>query len=327
MHMPGEQHHYVPRFLLKHFTRGKKPQIFVYDKSNDKQFRTNIKNISAESGFYDLEVDDGVLTLEPGLAQLEANTSGIIKKILREKTLKALDGHEVAILAVFLAVQFVRTKEHRLRFEHLGKLFAQKLRDMGATEDNVVEYTKSGTGLSEEKLIGFKSVMGAKEFVPYFLNKVWVLFETTNRHPFYISDNPLTLHNEVDHGPYGNIGLAVRGIEIYLPISTTLCLGLLCPSIAQEFQKAYENIRRLDRVAPGLADSVMNKPGAARAFCDGLVNGTSIQVIEDNVMMMNSLQVMYSSRFVYCESDYFGLVKKMIDDNEKFREGLKPTVS
>lgn len=325
--MSAEQHHYVPRFLLKHFTSGKKPQIFVYDKSNDNQFRTNIKNIAAEHGFYDIEVDDEILTLEPGLAHLEANTSGIIKKILKERTLKTLDEHEVAILAVFLAVQFVRTKEHRLRFEHLGELFAQKLRDMGVSEENITEQTKSKTGLPEDKLIGFESVLGAKEFVPHFLNKVWVLFETTIKHPFYISDNPLTLHNEVDHGPYGNIGLAVRGIEIYLPISTTLCLGLLCPSIAKEFQNAYENLRQLDQVAPGLADTIMNNPEASRAFCEGLVNGTPIQVIEDNVMMMNSLQVMHSSRFLYCETDYFDLAKRMIKDNSKFREGLKPTLS
>lgn len=325
--MPGEQHHYVPIFILKHFTKGKKPQIYVYDKSNDNQFHTNIKNIAAENGFYDLEVDDGALTLEPGLAHLEENTSGIIKKIIKQKTLKILDEHEVAILAVFLAVQFVRTKEHRLRFEHLGELFAQKLRDMGATEENIAEQTKSATGLPEDKLIGLRSVLGAKEFVPHFLNKVWVLYETTHKYPFYISDNPLTLHNEVDHGPYGNIGLAVKGIEIYLPISTTLCLGFLCPSIAEEFQKAYDTIQSLDKTSPGLADAIMNKPEAARAFCEGLVNGTPIQVIEDSVTMMNSLQVMFSSRFVYCENNSFDLVKRMIGDNEKFREGLKPTVS
>ncbi|MCG7962178.1 MAG: DUF4238 domain-containing protein, partial [Candidatus Thiodiazotropha taylori] len=290
------------------------------------QFRTNIKNVAAEKGFYDLEVDDGVLTLEPGLAHLEANASAVIKKILKEKTLKVLDEREVTILAVFLAVQFVRTKEHRLRFERLGEMFAQKLREMGASEENIAEQTKSSTGLPEDKLIGFKSVLGAKEFVPHFLNKVWVLFETTSRYPFYISDNPLTLHNGMDHGFYGNIGLAVRGIELYLPISTTLCLALICPSIVEEFQIAYQNIRRLDQIAPGLADTVMKKPAATREFCDGLVNGTPISVIDDNVMMMNSLQVMYSSRFVYCERESFDLVERMIKDDERFREGLKPTV-
>lgn len=325
--MLGEKHHYVPRFLLKHFTKGKKPQIFVYDKANDNQFRTNIKNIASESDFYNIEVDDNILTLEPDLSRLEANSSRIVKKILRERTLKKLDDHEAAVLAVFLAVQFVRTKEYRLRFEHLRRLVAPKLRDVPASEEDVAEQNKSTIGLPEDKLIGFKSVIGAKEFVPHFLNKVWVLFETTAKYPFYISDNPVTLHNEVDHGFYGNIGLGVRGIEIYLPISTTLCLGLLCPSIAEEFYKAYENIRRLDRVAPGLADTIMSKPGATKAFCEGLINGTPIQVIEDNVVMINSLQVIYSSRFVYCETESFDLVKRMIKDNEKFREGLKPTVS
>lgn len=325
--MAGEQQHYVPRFLLKNFTHGKKPKIFVYDKSNDKRFHTNIKNIAAENGFYELEVADGILTLEPSLAHLEANTSGIIKKLVNEKAIKALNVHEVAILAVFLAVQFVRTKEHRLRFEHIGKLFAQKLRDMGATEENIEEVTKGPVGVPEDKLVGLKSVLGAKEFVPYFLNKAWVLFETTRKHPFFISDNPLTLHNDIDHEPYGNIGLAVRGIEMYLPISTSLCLGLLCPTIAEHFQKAHMKLKIFDHMAPGFADSIMKKSATARAFCDGLVNGTPIKVTEDNVTMINSLQVIYSSRFVYCETDAFGLVERMLGDNMKFREGLKPTVS
>jgi hypothetical protein len=325
--MPGEQQHYVARFLLKNFSHGKKPKIFVYDKSNDKRFQTNIKNVAAENGFYELELEASVLTLEPGLAHLEANTSGIIKKLIRDRSIKALNKHDVVILAVFLAVQFVRTKEHRLRFEHLGELFAQKLRDMGASEENIKEITGGPTSIPQDKLIGFKSLLDTKEFVPHFLNKAWVLFETTNKHPFYISDNPIGLHNEIDHRPYGNLGLAVTGIEIYFPISSTLCLGLLCPTIAEEFQKAYKNIKILDQMASGLADSVMNKPAVARAFCDGLVNGTPIKVIEDNVTMINSLQVMYSSRFVYCESNTFELVERMISDNQKYREGLKPTIT
>lgn len=325
--MPGEQHHYVPKFLLKNFTHGKKPKIFVYDKSNDKRFHTNIKNIAAESGFYDIEVPEGILTLEPGLAHLETHASGIIKKLTQENSIRSLNEHDIAILAVFLAVQFVRTKEHRLRFEHLGKLLEKRMREMGATDENIEGLKRGPDGTSQDKLIGLKSVLDANEFVPYFLNKAWVLFETTHKHPFFISDNPLTLHNELNHGPYGNLGLAVRGIEIYLPISTTLCLGLLCPSIAEQFQKAQENMKILDAIAPGLADSAMNKPDAARAFCDGLANGSPIKIIEDSVTMLNSLQVMYSSRFVYCETDSFELVERMIRDNGKFREGLKPSVS
>jgi hypothetical protein len=325
--MPGEQQHYVPQFLLKNFTHGKKPKIFVYDKSNDKRFHTNIKNVAAENGFYDLEVEDTVLTMEPGLAHLEANTSRIIRKLTKTRSIKSLSEDEVAILAVFLAVQFVRTKEHRLRFEHLGELFAQKLRDRGAAAENIEGVTGSPGSVPEDKLFGLRSLAGAKEFVPHFLNKAWLLLETTPKNPFFISDNPIGLHNEIDHGPYGNIGLAVRGIEIYLPISSTLCLNLLCPTTAEEFRKAYEKLRMLDRVAPGLADSAMKEPAFARAFCDGLINGTPIPLVEDNVTMINSLQVVYSSRFVYCETNAFELVERMIRDNQKYREGLKPEIS
>ena len=324
--MQGEQQHYVPRFLLKNFTHGKKPKIFVYDKSNDNRFHTNIKNIAAENGFYDLEFEDGVLTAEPSLARLEANTSGIIKKLIKGRNIKSLSEDEVAILALFLAVQFVRTKEHRLRFEHLGKQITQKLCDMGVKEEKINEFIGSPGSSPEDKLFGLRSLVNAKEFVPHFLNKAWVLLETTSRNPFFISDNPIGLHNDMHFGPYGNLGLAVKGIQIYLPISSTLCLNFLCPTIAEEFVKAYDNIRHLDQVAPGLADSAMKKPAFARAFCDGLVNGTQIRVVEDNVTMINSLQVVYSSRFVYCESDAFKLIERMIRDNQKYREGLKPLI-
>lgn len=246
--MSKELQHYVPRFLLKNFAKGKKPQIFVYDKSNDKQFKTNIKNIAAETGFYDIKVDDGEFTLEPGLSHLESNTSGIIKKITNERSLQHLEEKDTAIFAVFLAVQFVRTKEHRIRFEHMGDLLKQKLTAIGATEENISELIGSQNGVPEEKMIGFQSIMDADEFVPHFLNKTWALFETNNECPLYTSDNPITLHNENDYGFRGNIGLAVKGIQIYIPLSSTLCLGLLCPSIGDEFKKGYEDIKFIDKI-------------------------------------------------------------------------------
>jgi hypothetical protein len=93
---------------LKNFARGE--QVYVYDKSSDKRFRTNIKNIAAETGFYDLEVDADILTPEPALAQLEANTSTVIRKIVEAKSLRVLETNDIAVIAAFLAVQFVRIK-------------------------------------------------------------------------------------------------------------------------------------------------------------------------------------------------------------------------
>lgn len=83
----------------------------------------------------------------------------------------------------------------------------------------------------------------------------------------------------------------------------------------------------LDGFAPGFADQAMQKPAEVRAFCKGLESGAAIPVSKDNVTMMNSLQVIYSSRFVYCEVNNFDLVVRMIEDDEGRWQALRPVVS
>jgi hypothetical protein len=209
-------------------------------------------------------------------------------------------------------------------FQHLKELVKNDLQKRGVSEEEIQRLTTGLDDLPEDKLFGIRSIVAAKEFIPHFLNKVWVLYETIPQAPFYISDNPIGLHNDLNHSPYGNIGLAVKGIQVYLPLSSTLCLALLCPSIATEFQRGYENLKVIDRTAPGLANSLMSRPETTRAFVEGFVTGSPIRVVEENVTMMNSLQVIYSSRFVYCQKNLFSLVERMIKDNEKYRQALRP---
>jgi hypothetical protein len=125
-----------------------------------------------------LEIDDAVLTIEPELANLEASTSHILKALLREKTIHAFDTSSRTTLAIFLAVQFVRTKEHRLRFEHLGKLLIETLRERGAKEKDIENLVQGPLAISDGKLAGMKSIRNVREIVPHFVNKAWVLFET-----------------------------------------------------------------------------------------------------------------------------------------------------
>jgi hypothetical protein len=50
----------------------------------------------------------------------------------------------------------------------------------------------------------------AHNALPHFLNKSWILYGTTARVPFYISGNPVTLHNTFNQNPImGTLGLAV----------------------------------------------------------------------------------------------------------------------
>lgn len=78
--------HYVPRFLLKNFGKGKKNLVFVYDKKINKEYKTNIKNIASETKFYDFKtILDGVEaigSIEETLAEIEGNANTALKKIL-----------------------------------------------------------------------------------------------------------------------------------------------------------------------------------------------------------------------------------------------------
>lgn len=321
--MDPKQHHYVPRFLLKNFASGKKPYICVFDKHKETCFRTNIKNIAAEKGFYNLETADSALTLEPSLAHLEDRASSVISELLKSKKLSTLKEESRAVLSFFMAVQFVRTKERRLILKTISDALINKLKQLGASDEEVSRHVGSE---DDDKISSLRLILDAKKFAPYFLNKTWMLFETTTSAPLYASDNPLTLDNQLDHKPYGNLGLAVRGIEIYLPLSTKTCLGFLCPSIGDQYIKGEENFRILDQVNPGAAEALLKDATGTREYCRGVVNGTPIPLKHENVMRLNSLQVTFSSRFVYCEKDNFDLVREMIKDNPKFRNGLKPMV-
>jgi hypothetical protein len=117
--------------------------------------------------------------------------------------------------------------------------------------------------------------------VPYFLNKEWVLFDAPKGGSMYISDNPVALQNEVDHGPYGNLGLAVRGSEIHVPLSSALTIGLLCPTLIEPFRRSAENFRLLDRRSPGAIDRALRKPRFAREFCAGLETGSAIPLVSE----------------------------------------------
>jgi Protein of unknown function (DUF4238) len=67
----------------------------------------------------------------------------------------------------------------------------------------------------------------ALDLTPHIINKAWLLYSTLSQHAFYISDNSVALQNTTNQDPLrGILGLGVQGIEIYLPISGTVCFGI-----------------------------------------------------------------------------------------------------
>jgi hypothetical protein len=124
--------HYVPQFLLKNFSVDpNKPQVWAYDKSTGRSFRTNVRNIAAEKGFYRLEVGGRTLSLEEGLSTLEDKTATIIQRIIGARSIGGLSEYDRIVIAVFVAVQMQRGPNSRA----LTKRWARRCEPLLANAD------------------------------------------------------------------------------------------------------------------------------------------------------------------------------------------------
>lgn len=84
--------------------------------------------------------------------------------------------------------------------------------------------------LTHQHIEFMKSACG--EFAQSIAAKDFLLMAAPHNRAFYLSDNPVNLHNsEPTDGFWGNMGLECTGIEIYVPLSSKLVLAAWCPSI------------------------------------------------------------------------------------------------
>ncbi len=292
--------HYVPQFLLRNFGAGKRKHIWVFDKHTESQFRSHPRNLACERDFYEIEDGQSKVSIDQILTRVETQAAPIIQKVLQTKRLTGLSTLERVVIASFAAAQLVRTKGRVEMWEDFNAKLCTALEAMGANLDNIEGYTPLRTP-AEVRSASFQALpQNAKQLTPYFVEKSWVLYETDSKHPFFIGDNPVAMHNTIERPHRGNLGLGVVGIEVYLPLSSTLQLAFLCPTIEQNARTAvpFSEVSPLARRVSNLAHS--------------LESGIPLQMKPENVVFQNSLQVSNASRYVYCCINEFDLAVEMV---------------
>lgn len=307
--------HYVPQFLLKNFGTGKKDKLHVFDKRIEKAFTTNSKNVAAESRFYDFELGGNIFTIEHELSRVEGQTKPIIKSILDADSLAHLTAENRAQLSAFMAIQFTRTKWFREQYREFPKLLENAIRDKsgeGTDLSAIAEYFQTPEE-NDLAIISVRSIMSAAEdYAAHFANKIWILGATDSKNPFLIGDNPIGLQNMIDMGVRGNLGLAVRGIEIYLPLSPRRILTMFCPSFEQMFRSRAMQFGPMSE---------------AHQLWQGIESGAPVIYRPENVLNVNAMQIRYAERFVFSSTDDHSLVRKMISENELYRKGPRSIVN
>jgi uncharacterized protein DUF4238 len=218
--------HYVPRFLLRNHASGKKDQLWAFDKQTRREFRSAVKNLAAESRFYDFETPIGVASLEDALSRVESRARAIVQGLCRSRLVAGLSEHDRISLSLFLATQFLRTQAPREFQRDLLEALRYRFKDeqVGGELKRMLEDADE----ESHKTVALQVLASAPKYIPFFMDKFWILLEAGASDPFFLSDNPVALANQRDFKPMGNLGLGVPGIEIYLPIAPNLTLGMLC---------------------------------------------------------------------------------------------------
>lgn len=319
----AKNQHYVPQFLLKNFAH-KKNKVHVFEKNTDRQFIANTKNIASENGFYNFELGPNNLpyTLEKSLSRLEEKASNIIKSIIEKKSLAHLSEEQRFNLAYFVAVQFVRTRDFREHFKDSCRQFREVVSERfgEALDPNFQDATQALETEGALKRYTAESLMGVKdELLPYFLDKHWTLYEAPKGDFFYIGDNPVTRFNILPNRHGGsNIGLALKGIEIYLPISSKLSLALHCPELLQDLNEKVMTLNNSTITSDRLDNST--------ELLSKLFSGDAVYVEPEQVIHLNSLQVIFSNRYIFSAKNDFELATQMISDNAELRTGIRSVV-
>lgn len=217
---------------------------------------------------------------------------------------------QLAILAGFTALQMIRTRGALEQQQDMGVQLARRLTDMTPEFAQGIQALRDPTQQREMFLTGIPE--RTRTYMRHLLTKSIILFQSDGSLPFWISDNPVAKHNTSNPGDgiRGTLGLAVPGIEIYLPISSSLTVGFMCPSIGGSHQRLYD-----DCMAFGFISL------CAHEYLRAVRTGQPLELSYEKVRFQNSLQVVNAERFVFSNTDEFSDARGMVGGNADFTRG------
>jgi len=208
-------HHYVPQFYLRRFADAR-GRIWVWDKLKDSIFSTNPKNVAAESDFYTMRelgnAGHDPYTMEKQLSGIEADVSLVTTQWLDWfADLELGERIEIPktnreIVALFIAVQYLRTADTRDILSALGKV---------APAD------------SEERTRLHTTLLWDLEIVHRIRDRIqkltWIFGGNETEMPFITSDNPVAFKTP-DNKQWFRMGILARGMYATYPLSPNIVM-------------------------------------------------------------------------------------------------------
>jgi hypothetical protein len=330
--MPAQNQHYVPQFILRQFLRdAAKEQVWVYDKHSERTFATSVKNIMAERRFNDFVFEEWIVSFEEIASHIENMVLPRYRKVIEGRCLEGTP-EEKADLAFLIAFQFMRTKANRQFIVRLEEEIRKRIEASGGRMEDIDGWRPlTEDTVKQEHLTNIKRDIG--EFAQLIAAKDLLLLEASPGREFYLGDNPVCLHNDQKYGPYGNLGLAVPGIQIYLPLTADLLLCAWCPSIIAGLKAQVQEARaQAEREAIGALMAGRISAAQMRQHLIGLFDPaedtlrayerrTPMSSTVQSMDFYNSLQVGYAHRYVVSKRGDFALAQRHNAEFPRLRQG------
>ncbi len=214
------RHHTVPRFYLQRFANPK-GRLVAYHREREQTMGMSVNDAGVEARFYVIEDEAGQPSeaVEEALATLEGAAKGAMDRVFPDAF--PPDDNDREVLAAFLALQSVRTREFRHRYELLADLMSRvqlELQIGGKSPDEVREYMRDRLGEEPtedavRQVLDFRDnpekfrvvphpnesiqMIGSvvRATIPVLMDKAWHLC-TSEERVFLTSDHPVALWRE-----------------------------------------------------------------------------------------------------------------------------------
>jgi Protein of unknown function (DUF4238) len=323
--------HIVPKFILENFADNGKLSIF--DKHTLRQFKLPTYRAMGEKDFNNVHIDGGVLSFEHKFTHIEDQAAPIIAQIVQQKSLALLSPMDQAVLHTFVVVQLLRSKRRRLDQAAIGAEIKKRW-----PEADLNPLKEKMANEEFEKFFALNATFSKlDQFASTLVSKHSYLMIKDCSGALYISDNPMVMHNSKQYGPYGNIGLAVPHIEIYYPLSHEIVLAYTCPLTMREME---ENLKTSEsRVNSHFGRMFMSPKGLSVADrlkieqCRKEIreekdryalikNERLVPMNSENLLFLNSLQVLNSFRYLACQKNDFHFATTALRERPHWKEGV-----
>lgn len=218
-HTDAKRQHFVPRMWLNRFTDAS-DLLRVWDVHAGTEHQTSPTNVAVIGRYYDISLEDDIVSVEPWLSQLENTAAPILDALIDSPDcfleLEPRDQHH---LARFLAATYFRNPAYRSEIDSMMQNVAKQAN--AAFPEADIPFTPTGTDAAHVA----QMLQETQGWANLLMFPPWRIGRTTGDLPAFLSDNPMSKWvKAVRH--YWELGTPIHRFTYWIPLAPDTILKI-----------------------------------------------------------------------------------------------------